>query len=135
MNLKVVVGVLAGVILVVVGSFVGMALAAKERAESADAALLTAHLAFESGNYNGALESAFAAVDRRPGAYAGYEIVADFFSKSSDIARARVFYQRALESLAAKNGARGTGVTALTPAQIAYERNRIDAKVKALGAG
>src|SRR5258708_11717386 len=88
MNLKVVVGVLAGVILVAfVGSFVGMALAAKERAESADAALLTAHLTFESGNYNGALESAFVAVDRRPGAYAGYEIVADFFSKSNDVAR------------------------------------------------
>jgi Tfp pilus assembly protein PilF len=135
MKFKVVGGVLAALILGgFVGSFVGMALAEKERAESADAALLTAHQSFESGNYDAALESAFAAVDRRPHAYAGYEIVADIFSKSNDLARARVFYGRALQSLAAKNGVPSSGVTAITPAQIVFEKNRIEAKVKALGA-
>jgi Tfp pilus assembly protein PilF len=131
MSSKIIVGVLVGLVIGgIAGVVAGMGMAEKERAESADAALLTGHQAFQNGNYDAALESAFAATDRRPGAYAGYEIVGDFFAKSYDGAHARVFYQRALEALAATAGASNSVITASTPAQVAFERNRIEGKIK-----
>ncbi len=134
MNSKVIFGILAALALGgVSGIFVGMGLAEKERTESADAALLTAHQAFQNGNYVAALESAFAATDRRPGTYAGYEIIGDFFVKGNDGTHARTFYQRALESLGAR-GSDSNTTTIDTPAHLEFEKNRIDAKLKALDA-
>jgi tetratricopeptide (TPR) repeat protein len=133
MNRKVLLGVVVGLLAgVVAGGFGGLALAERERAESADAALLAAHQAFQAGSYDKAIELAFAATDRRPGFYSAYEIVADSYAKGNDGARARAFYQRSLEALGANGGGSGSAATAKTPEQVEFEKKRIASKLKAL---
>ncbi len=133
MNGKVLLGVVVGLLAgMVAGGFGGLGLAERERAESADAALLAAHQAFQAGSYDKAIELAFAATDRRPGFYSAYEVVADSYAKGNEVARARVFYQRSLEALEAKDGGSSSAATTRTPEQVEFEKKRIAGKLKAL---
>ena len=132
MNTKVIVGVLAGLAVGgLAGGYVGLSLAEKKRADSADAVLRAAHQAFQPGSYDKAIELAFAVTDRRPGLYSAYEIVADSYAEGNDVARARTFYKRSLESLSAKDGGASSAATAKTPEQDEFEKKRISAKLKA----
>jgi hypothetical protein len=102
----------------------------QQRGQGADAALLQADQSFRNHKPAEALQLAFAAIDRRPDFPAAYELSGDILANAKSHDLAESFYQQSLAELKSANPGTGSAVTAKTPQQIQFERERMAAKLK-----
>ena len=113
------------------GLSVGLVITQKTRLSGAESALLRASEALTVGRNDEALEYALAAIDRNPDLYPAYELAGDAIAEQQNSGVQKHLYRAALAELGRTRRSPLTG--ALTEAQVATERSRIQGKLDALG--
>jgi hypothetical protein len=121
---------ITGLIGVALGLSLGLFVTQKSRLSGAQAALVRASEAISVGRNDEALEYALAAIDRNPDLYPAYELAGDAIAEQQNSVVRKHLYRAALAELARTRRSPVAG--ALTEAQVATERARLQGKLDAL---